>query len=151
MGKGKRTGQRLKAGGIVGLARFVEEHSQALSYDLLTRTHYQLDDIGGSLSWASLYAFIKNLESDSALAKDLGKTTGWETTLKTNAILADIFDMLQVIHADLVAWASNGKKKANNKPYPRPGKGEDKNTRKLGSGAMPLDQLREWFRGRSHG
>lgn len=151
MGKGKRTGQRLKAGGIVGLARFVEEHGQALSYDLLTRTHYQLDDIGGSLSWASLYAFIKNLEGNSALAKELGKPTEWETTLKTNTILADIFDMLLVIHADLVSWASHGKKKANNKPYPRPGKGEDKNTRKLGSGAMPLDQLREWFRGRSHG
>ena len=129
----------------------MKDHDQALTYDLLTRTHYQLDDIGGTLKWGSLYAFIKNLDGDSALAKDLGKATGWETTLKTNAILADIFDMLQVIHADLVAWASGGKKKANNKPYPRPGKDEDTNKRKLGKGALPLTELREWFRGRSHG
>lgn len=134
----------------MGLARFVRAHGEALSYDLLTRTNYQLDDIGGTLKWSSLYSFIKNLDGDSALAKDMGHSTGWETTLKTNVILADIFDMLQVIHADLVAWASGGHKKANNKPYPRPGREED-NKRKMGKGAMPLTELREWFRRRSNG
>ena len=129
----------------------MKEHGGALNYDLITRTNYQIDDIGGSLSWASLYSFIKNLDGTSALAKDLGKSTGWETTLKTNEILADIFDMLQVIHGDLINWASHGKQKAKVKPYPRPGMEEDKNKRKFGSGAMPLNQLREWFRGRSHG
>ena len=128
----------------------MQTHREALSYDLLTRTSYQIDDRGEALTSASLYAFIKHLDGNSALAKDLGHSTGWETTLKTNAILADIFDMLQVIHADLVTWASGGKKKANNKPYPRPGKEENK-ARKLGSGAMPLNELREWFRRRSHG
>ena len=117
----------------------------------MTRTQYQVDDIGGALSWGALYAFIKNLGGDSALARDLGKATGWETTLQTNIILADIFDLLQVIHADLVAWASGGKKKAKNKPYPRPGRAED-NKRKLGTGAMPLKELREWMNRRSkHG
>ena len=133
---------------MIGLARFVEAHGGALNYDLMTRTCYQLDDVGEALPWASLYSFIKHLGTNSALAKELGKSTGWETTLQTNIILADIFDLLQVIHADLVAWASGGKKKANNKPYPRPGKEEHKNTRKLGSGAMPVDKLREWINGR---
>lgn len=128
----------------------MDEHDQAITYDLLTRTNYQLNDIGEALSWASLYAFIKNLDGSSALAKDLGVPSDWANALKTNALLADIFDMLQVLHADLVAWASNGKKKYKISPYPRPGKEEDKK-RKLGRGAMPLDQLREWFRGRSHG
>lgn len=104
-----------------------------------------MNDVGGALSWGAFYAFIKNLGSDSALARDLGKSTGWETTLQTNTILADIFDMLQVIHADLVAMMSSGKKKAKNKPYPRPGGDKDKK-RRLGSGAMPADQLREWLR-----
>lgn len=128
----------------------MDEHDQAITYDLLTRTNYQLNDIGEALSWASLYAFIKNLDGSSALAKDLGVPSDWANALKTNALLADIFDMLQVLHADIVAWASNGKKKLKISPYPRPGKEEDKK-RKLGRGAMPLDQLREWFRGRSHG
>lgn len=59
--------------------------------------------------------------------------------------------MLQVIHADLVMWASNGKKKLKEKPYPRPGQDNDKDKRRYGKGAMPLDELREWMRRRSHG
>lgn len=144
-------GQRCKSGGIVSLSRFVREHEGALNYDLLTRTKYNTDDIGGALSWSALYAFIKNLGSDSALARDLGKSTGWETTLQTNVILADIFDLLQVIHADLIYWMSHGKKKANTTPYPRPGKAEDKK-RKLGHGTMPASELFAWFMRRSkHG
>ena len=135
---------------MIGLARFLSEHSEAVNYDLLTRTTYQVDDIGGALSWGALYSFIKNLGSDSALARDLGKSTGWETTLQTNTMLADIFDLLEVIHADLVFWMSKGKKKKKIKPYPRPGRDEDKK-RKIGKGAMPLDQLREWLRRDKHG
>ena len=116
----------------------------------MTRTNYTINDVGGALPWGSVYSFIKNLGSDSALARDLGKSTGWENTLQTNAILADIFDLLQVIHAELVAWATQGKKKMKTKPYPRPGRDED-NKRKLGKGAMPLNELREWMRRKSHG
>ena len=94
--------------------------------------------MGGTLSWGSLHSFIKNLGSDSALAKELGKSTGWENTLTTNQILADIYDILQVI-AILIT-----RKRKRITPYPRPG--ADKNNRKLGKGAMPLNELREWFK-----
>ena len=93
--------------------------------------------MGGTLSWGSLHSFIKNLDTDSALARELGKSTGWETTLTTNQILADIFDMLQVI-AILISH-----KRKRITPYPRPGK--DKNNRKIGKDAMPLNDLKEWF------
>ena len=94
--------------------------------------------MGGTLSWGSLHSFIKNLGSDSALAKELGKSTGWENTLTTNQILGDIYDILQVI-AILIT-----RKRKRITPYPRPG--ADKNNRKLGKGAMPLNELREWFK-----
>lgn len=113
----------------------------------MTRTRYQINDIGEALPWASLYAFIKNLGTDSALARDLGKATGWETTLKTNSILADIYDMLQVIHADIISWSSRGKRKGKIKPYPRPGADADKK-RKLGKNALPLPELRKWIESR---
>lgn len=117
----------------------------------MTRTVYQLEDVGGALSWSSLASFIKYLGTDSALAKDLDKSTGWETTIKTNAILADIYDMIQVINANLVNWASNGKKKLKVKPYPRPGR-DDNTVRKIGRGALPPDELHAWIRERqSHG
>lgn len=118
---------------------------------MLTRTNYQLDDIGGALTWSSLDSFIKNLKSDSATARDLGKATGWEDILKTNAILADIYDILGVICGVLVFMATRGKKKPKITPYPRPGKNEDKNKRKIGKGAMPASELLAWFRRERNG
>ena len=114
----------------------------------MTRTSYTIDDIGGALSWGSLYSFIKNLRTDSAVARDLGKATGWEDTLRTNAILADIYDLLQVINSNIVAIGGGKKKKIT--PYPRPGKDED-NKRKIGKGALPINDLREWLRRKQDG
>ena len=132
----------------MSLGEFCATHKEAITYDLMTRTQYTLDDVGGALSWSSLNSFIKNLGSDSALARDLGKSSGWENTKKTNEILADIFDMLQVINVNIKQLA--GDKHRKFKPYPRPGRDDD-NKRKLGKGAMPLNELREWFRRRTHG
>ena len=95
-----------------------------------------MNDIGGALPWRSLNSFIRYLPTDSALAKDLGKSTGWETTLKTNALLADVFDILQVI-------ASNKQLKKTT-PYPRPGK-EDHTVRRIGKDPLPPDELRKWY------
>lgn len=107
-----------------------------------------MDDVGGVLSWNSLNSFIKNLGTDSALARDLGRSTGWEDTIKTNAILADIYDLLQVIHGDICALG--GVKRRKIKPYPRPGADKDKK-QKIGNGALPIEELREWIRRKSDG
>ena len=93
---------------------------------------------------------MRNLDTNSALARDLGKSTGWETTIKTNEILANIYDMLQAIDKHLVRLISKGKTKPKFKPYPRPGKGDD-NKRKIGKGAMPYNELRNWIKERTHG
>ena len=142
-----RARRRSELGGIISLAQFAEAHREALDYDLITRTHYTIDDAGGALSWGSLASFVKNLRGDSALARDLGKATGWEDTLKTNAILADIFDLLQVINANLVAIGNHGKTRKTIKPYPRPGKDDDKE-RRIGKGALPLSDMRKWIEDR---
>ena len=111
----------------------------------MTRTRYTLDDVGGALSWGALRSFIKYLGTDSALARALGKSTGWETTIKTNEIVADCFDLLQVINLNLINKGNKKKLKKNIKPYPRPGRDND-NKRKLGKGPVPVDELREMIR-----
>lgn len=83
------------------------------------------------------------------MARDLGKATGWETTSKTNEILADIFDMLQIINANIVNMAS-GKRK-NVKPYPRPGKDENTNKHHFGKGALPYEELKKWMEAKRNG
>lgn len=139
-----------RAGGIISLAAFAEEHAEALNFDLLTKTNYTLDDVGGSLSWGAFRSFVRFLDTDSALARDLHKSTGWEKPLTTNIILADLYDLLQVIHEDLRALGGHKPRKV--KPYPRPGRNEDKK-RKLGHDAVPIEELREWIknRRRTHG
>lgn len=128
----------------------MNEHDEALNYDLITRTNYQLDDIGGALSWSSLHSFIKFLPGDSALAREAGELSVWDSRIKTNAMLADIYDMLQLLNANLVAFASGGKTKPKITPYPRPGR-EDNTRRKFGKGALPLEELRQWIKERQHG
>ena len=137
-----------RSGGIIGLAKIVSDHREAINYDLLTEAGYQLKDIGRTLEWSTLNAFLKHLPLDSAFKRELQpETSVWTTTQKTNAILADIWDMLANINANLVALGS-GKPATPPDPYPRL-KGsnpkEDENKRHFGSGAIPANELPAWF------
>lgn len=125
----------------------MSKHDKALTYDLLTKTKYSLDDVGGELSWFALSSFIENLDTGSALARDLKKSTGWESALKTNVILADIYDLLQTINLNLCRIGGS-KQSKKIKPYPRPFGKDKENTKKIGKGALPFDQLKEWIKGR---
>lgn len=68
----------------------------------------------------------------------------WATTFKTNVILADIWNELAMINANLVAVGSKKKAKAP-KPYPRPWNKDPDNTQKIGADGLPPDELRKWF------
>ena len=83
-------------GGILSLASAINEHREAIEYDLLTYTGYQLSDLGNALDWTAMRTFMRHLPIDSAMGQELHpEYTPWATRTKTNAILADIFDVLQ--------------------------------------------------------
>ena len=106
-------------------------------------TGHSLEDVGSGLSWAALGAFIRNLGPESATARELDPEMAyWSSRAKTNAILADIFDMLAQINANLVAVGSH---KASKKPksYPRPG--DNKREKKIGKNALPVNELDSWL------
>lgn len=82
---------------------------------------------------------------ESALMQELNpELSEWSGRTKTNAILADIFDMLAMINANLMAV---GTRKPAKRPklYPRPGAKDPETTRHFGKGALPAEELREWF------
>lgn len=133
-------------GGIVSLAAFVTEHDGAIEYDLLTQTGHELKDIGRTLSWDALASFVMYDSNDSALARELDEENSlWAKTLKTNGILADIFDMLSQINANLVAIGEHQASKPI-RPYPRPGMEEKReNVKHFGKGALPRGEFRKWL------
>lgn len=129
----------------MGLVDLCEKHTDALNYDLFTKTGYTIDDIGDKIGWGAFYSFVKNLNESSALSRDLNQEVyTWGTTLKTNVILADIFDMLSAIHYTL---ASMGGKPKKPKPYPRPGQ-KDKSVEHFGKDGVK--DIRSWIKSKMH-
>lgn len=130
---------------MISLARAVLEHREAIEYDLLTQTGHEIDDIGRSLSWDALDSFFRCIGPNSALMRELYPDKAeWGETLKTNKILADIYDSLSQINANIVALAE--KKPAKKiKPYPRPDVKRPDEERHFGRDGLPPDKLREWF------
>lgn len=88
---------------------------------------------------------MRHLPIDSVTGQELHpEYAPWATRTKTNAMLADIYDMLAQINANLVAVGSS-KSAKQPKPYPRPVKKEPENVQHFGRGALPPDELRAWF------
>ena len=72
-----------------------------------------------------------------------GDDSVWSALIKTNGILADIYDQLAQINANLCAIGSRSKAKPVS-PYPRPGAEQNKR-RHFGKGALPVNELEAWF------
>lgn len=107
------------------------------------QTGFTLDDVGGALSWSALGAFLHRVDPDSAIAHELEPDiAAFSSRFKTNAILADIYDILAQINANMVAGFSR-KRSQKPKRYPRPG---DDSKRRIGkTSATTMNELDSWF------
>ena len=109
---------------------------------MITSAGVELNDVGGSLSWGAFGSFIKHSSTDSALFQELHPEIGnWGTVLKTNIILADIFDCLAQINSNLIA-GFNRKKSQKVEKYSRPW---TKSKRKKIGTAVRRNELHEWM------
>ena len=116
-----------------------------MDYDLLSATGHGLRDIGGALGWDSVRAVVSYPRPDSALMREVSpEVWSWSSATKTNTILADIWDMLAQINANLVAIGSR-KPARKIRPYPRPKQKGPEDETKIGSGALPPEDLAAWF------
>lgn len=92
----------------------------------------------GAAGKVALLSFIHYLPADSALNRERdpkNENAEWNTTTKTNVILADIFDAFSVVHT-----------KKGRKPfeYPRP-----KANKRIGKGAIPVSDFWQWWNGKN--
>lgn len=104
----------------------------------MTRTGRTLNEFMsmGAAGKVALISFIKFSPPDSALNRDMNPKDEfgpWYTTMKTNAILADLFDLFAAAHS---------RKGHTPKPYPRP-----KKQQSIGKGAIPIKDFWSWWNG----
>ena len=138
-------GAGYEPGGIASLCEFINDHKEAIESDLITSAGIELNEVGSALTMGALYSFLQNRSYDSALWRSTHEDMAeWSTTLKTNLILADIFDVLSQINANIVALGTR-KKAQKTKPYPRAW-AKDEKTKTIGKGALPPKELHEWFK-----
>lgn len=124
----------------------MEEHGAALDYDLLTKTCYQLRDVGGALPWGALLHFVQFLPRDSALKSDMAPATDaerWTRGDATATILADLYDLLSQFRAEMAVKGSE-RKPRRPKPYPRPGV-RPAGTQHLGKDPIPVSEFEGWW------
>lgn len=98
---------------------------------------------------------MHGLGPDSALGRELHPKEGtWATRYQTNAILADIYDLLNQLNSNMIAIASR-KRSEHPKPYPRPWETNNghKETKRYGSEPLKVSDLDAWFeeRRKDHG
>ena len=129
-------------GGILSLRAFIDEHREAINKDLISSAGIEIDDVGGSLSWGAFSAFIKHPDPDSALYREIHPEIGdWGTVLRTNVILADIYDCLAQINLNMIGGFNHKKGRQADK-YPRPWM--KKKEKKIGK-PMKRDALHKWI------
>lgn len=127
---------------MISLVRMIENHDRAMEYDLMTRTGRTLAEYMnmGAAGKVALLSFMKYLPPDAELAKEMHpeyeEYLPWMGTLKTNALIADLYDAFVAVHTE------KGKQP---QLYPRP----NNNKKKIGRGAIPVSKFKDWFFGRT--
>lgn len=128
------------AGGIEGLLRLLDEHGEAVEYDLIT-LGLRLDDLGTErLTWRDLWVIVHHLPRTSALSRAIGGSDAeWGLT---DHLLAVAVDAIEVGN-----WqrASSGRKSPLPKPKPVPRPGAKREGQSFGSVPIPIKDFDAWW------
>ena len=131
-------GLRDSAGGIWGLCELLDEHAEAVEFDLLTHG-LRLADLGSRFSWRDLWVLARRWASTSgtALSEAMHGHPLWS---QDTEFLAAIIDAVQMGN-----WQRMQRKSAPKpKPVERPGSKASRSTR-LGSDPIPMSEFDDWW------
>lgn len=141
---------------MTALAMTVAQHGRALEYDLMTRTRFTLSDLGGGLPARALLAFVGNLPPDAALCRELrgdsDEDKRWQEPSTVPMLLAEIADTAHMVSWE-VAQAHSRRDLSSRMPVPieRPGVRAEGESRRYGSGAIPVADFDDWWNGGTDG
>ena len=144
-------GVRCVHGGILSLAGIAAgPYKRALDLDLLRYTGHTSDEILEKVGYTAALAVVSSSGPDSALfAARNPELSAWCGRAKTNALLADVFDLLAALNYNYcLANTPKGRRKPQKpKPYPRPGAKQDDDAVRIGRGAIPIKDFDSWWSG----
>lgn len=124
-------------GGILGLLTLIDDHREAVEFDLLM-AGLRLVDLGGSLSWWHLLVLVRRWSNQPGTALSEAQH-GHRLWTVGEQLLAMAVDALHEGN-----WQRAGKKHAPKpKPVERPW--QKKQVRRLGSGAIPIGEFDAWW------
>lgn len=127
----------------------LHDHGGALDYDLMTRTAYTLDDVGGRLQVRSLAHFLQHLPPESAtvraLRPDDEERVAWETGRVETQLLAILIDELRGMQW-MYAKANSKGTVTRPKAFPTPwSDGDETGVTRYGSDPIPVGEFDAWF------
>lgn len=136
------------SGGILGLLDLIDQHGEAIEYDLIS-LGMRLRDLGtDKLSWRDLLVITRQAPRQSALARAAhGSDLAWGLT---EHLLATAVDALNIAN-----WqrGNEGRKSPSRKPKPVPRPGvKDTESTTVGADPIPMSEFDTWWeRGGNHG
>lgn len=113
----------------------------------MTRTRYTLADVGGALSWASLWHFVQWLPPEAAINRArTPEVAAWAAGDVIAAILADLIDATNMGRYEFaLANTPKGKSKPKEpKRYPRPWATND-GTESMGRDPIAIEDFAAWW------
>ena len=119
-------------GGIFGLCGLIEDHAEAVEYDLI-RLGLRLRDVGtAAFTWRDLWAIVSSSPRDSALKRSV-RGHDWG---QIDYLLASVVDALAGAN-----WQRGGGKGARPKPLTRPKPPKAENA----SDGLEVDDFKAWY------
>ena len=130
-------------GGTRSLLALIEEHSEAVEYELITHG-LRLRWLGSEgFNWRDLLVLVKHSPESSALFRSVHGAEQSEWTL-TNHLLAAVADS-----AAWLVWSKTedaSRKRNRPKPIQRPGITDD-SKKQIGSGTLEIEAMKNWLGG----
>lgn len=110
---------------MTALIQLIDAHGSALEHDLF-RLGRSLSELGRSMTWASLLAWVENETGDTALNRAMaGEDATWHGTERVCFMLADLIDCVNASRVDAARMRGAS---AEIQPYPRPWMNQDEKT-----------------------
>ena len=121
-------------GGVLSLLALIDEHGEALEFDLIALGLRLRDCPSPEFNWRDLWVVCRRLGRDSELYKSTNPDddTSWSVTDYLLAMVAD--------NTSFRLYQAAGGKGKKPKPVPRPG-----DVKRYGGDALPVTEMAEWL------